>query len=306
MDAHASGAAPRVAEEDGAKQYLELMLLATDFPNPRIVQLCVRDHSNGEHGAVPHLHVQCHLRNSGGGPVMTAEWTTLNRVSVWDLKSSCRALPHGATIRFHMHEDKPATQPTAAPLLERLRTSCSYTLTTEEATALRGKACPICLEAFGAGDAAVFMPCRGSHLMHTSCAAPWLEKASSCPTCRFELPTKAAAGEQIDALVGQSQAAMERLRADMYRAAMYPMAGAGTDGTCDDCDDDDDTAAAAGGGSGAQKGEQASGGGGGGGSSSSGASSSGRGAADPKTKRGVFRFGRRFKERSLATAPRLM
>ena len=88
-------------------------------------------------------------------------------------------------------------------------------------------------------------------------------------------------------MVGQSQAAMERLRAAVYRAAMYPTAGAGADGMCDDDDDIGREAVV----------EAAA---------SSHASSSGRGAADPKTaRRGIFRFGRRFKERSVATAPRL-
>lgn len=47
--------------------------------------------------------------------------------------------------------------------------------------------CPICMEDYTAGERAREMPCR--HRFHTYCIVPWLEMHSSCPVCRFQMPT---------------------------------------------------------------------------------------------------------------------
>jgi len=48
--------------------------------------------------------------------------------------------------------------------------------------------CSVCLEDFEMGAEAKQMPCQ--HKFHCQCILPWLELHSSCPICRFQLPTE--------------------------------------------------------------------------------------------------------------------
>ncbi|CAN1245672.1 E3 ubiquitin-protein ligase SIRP1 [Linum grandiflorum] len=47
--------------------------------------------------------------------------------------------------------------------------------------------CAVCLEDFELGSEAKEMPCK--HKFHEGCIHPWLELHSSCPVCRFQMPT---------------------------------------------------------------------------------------------------------------------
>ena len=53
---------------------------------------------------------------------------------------------------------------------------------------IAGKQCPICLREFQNGEkTAIKLPCE--HLFHVECVERWLRQTSTCPSCRFELPT---------------------------------------------------------------------------------------------------------------------
>jgi Ring finger domain/PA domain len=63
----------------------------------------------------------------------------------------------------------------------------SGAVTCELSVAQSKKECVICQEVFAVGATFVRLPC--SHLFHTECAKMWLQRRSTCPTCRFEVPT---------------------------------------------------------------------------------------------------------------------
>jgi E3 ubiquitin-protein ligase RNF115/126 len=50
-----------------------------------------------------------------------------------------------------------------------------------------GAQCAVCMDDFHLGAAAKQLPCK--HVFHKDCIVPWLDLHSSCPVCRFELPT---------------------------------------------------------------------------------------------------------------------
>ncbi|CAH2053820.1 unnamed protein product [Thlaspi arvense] len=53
--------------------------------------------------------------------------------------------------------------------------------------------CTVCLDDFEIGVEAKEMPC--THKFHSDCLLPWLELHSSCPVCRYLLPTRDDDGE---------------------------------------------------------------------------------------------------------------
>lgn len=60
-------------------------------------------------------------------------------------------------------------------------------------------ACPVCRDDYDLESKSVRLPC--SHLFHSPCILPWIEKRNTCPLCRFALPTDAkpvAVGHQPD------------------------------------------------------------------------------------------------------------
>ena len=53
--------------------------------------------------------------------------------------------------------------------------------------------CAFCLEPFAQGAQIIVFPCPGAHVAHATCTERWLSVASTCPTCRFALPTAPSA-----------------------------------------------------------------------------------------------------------------
>ncbi len=45
-------------------------------------------------------------------------------------------------------------------------------------------ACAVCLEPQVAPEAVMVLPC--THVFHSMCAEPWLQRCGACPQCRFK------------------------------------------------------------------------------------------------------------------------
>lgn len=57
------------------------------------------------------------------------------------------------------------------------------------------KQCTICLSEFGDTDAAITrLGCK--HVFHIPCLVPWLQRKSTCPTCRQDVPTHGTVTER--------------------------------------------------------------------------------------------------------------
>ncbi|CAG7880008.1 unnamed protein product [Brassica rapa] len=61
--------------------------------------------------------------------------------------------------------------------------------------------CSVCLDEFERGVEAKEMPCK--HKFHVKCIVPWLEIHSSCPVCRFELPSGNDDGDDESKVVSE-------------------------------------------------------------------------------------------------------
>ncbi|CAM0946361.1 unnamed protein product [Alopecurus aequalis] len=47
--------------------------------------------------------------------------------------------------------------------------------------------CAVCKEVFESGKSVIWLPCK--HYFHGDCIRPWLAIRSTCPVCRYQLPT---------------------------------------------------------------------------------------------------------------------
>ena len=86
----------------------------------------------------------------------------------------------------HLSENDPnryGTPPTHKDALDALPT---LTIQEDEAEA-DAIQCAVCLDECEVGSQVKEMPCK--HKFHTNCILPWLQLHSSCPVCRYQLPT---------------------------------------------------------------------------------------------------------------------
>ncbi|KAL6841240.1 hypothetical protein ACP4OV_028758 [Aristida adscensionis] len=72
--------------------------------------------------------------------------------------------------------------------------------------------CSVCLDDLELGSQARQMPCE--HKFHSSCILPWLELHSSCPVCRFELPSEETKDLNEPSNVERTESNHEEVRAD--------------------------------------------------------------------------------------------
>lgn len=61
-----------------------------------------------------------------------------------------------------------------------------------------GLSCPICMENFQVGSEVSKMPCHECHLFHSHCIKSWLERNSTCPTCRTEVESRNSSSQSLE------------------------------------------------------------------------------------------------------------
>ncbi|KAL6619036.1 hypothetical protein ACP70R_034175 [Stipagrostis hirtigluma subsp. patula] len=72
--------------------------------------------------------------------------------------------------------------------------------------------CSVCLDDLELGSQAKQMPCE--HKFHSPCILPWLELHSSCPVCRFELPSEETKDLNEPSNIDRTESSHEEVRAD--------------------------------------------------------------------------------------------
>lgn len=164
---------------------------------------------------LPHLHIQFlfsgHTRTAWA--YVDTDLATLNEAILsWSARSR-----HRISLRVHLHEEMPSNGgPADAEAVAALPRLVLQQASAERLSADGYDACPICLDKYDAGDEVVCMPCSGNHISHTPCLVKWLATASTCPSCRFMLPSKGSAPvttELYDLCAG-ARATLERIRRD--------------------------------------------------------------------------------------------
>ena len=180
------------------------------------MQVCVIDHTSPLVAeGLPHLHIQFlfsgHTRTAWA--YVDTDLATLNEAILsWSARSR-----HRISLRVHLHEEMPSNGgPADAEAVAALPRLVLQQASAERLSADGYDACPICLDKYDAGDEVVCMPCSGNHISHTPCLVKWLATASTCPSCRFMLPSKGSAPvttELYDLCAG-ARATLERIRRD--------------------------------------------------------------------------------------------
>ena len=201
-NAPSSSSSSALTGRASVEECLSLQLAAAD--DSHLVQVCVVDHSSY---APPHLHLQLLFADRSRSP-----WVGVNNATLLDLQAVLDALlEQTGHVRVHLHEPAPTSNPASAAVVEALPRHvlepCDVELLQSDGTATW----PICLCEYTAGDEVVCMPCRGLHKAHWPCMSRWLEGASTCPTCRYALPTK------VENETAPSSDLMQRAELEMER-----------------------------------------------------------------------------------------
>jgi len=73
--------------------------------------------------------------------------------------------------------------------------------------------CVICMEEYEEGDEVACLPCGGLHKAHFTCLSGWLERAATCPSCRYALPSEPISKAETEKLMKPAASELDRLRA---------------------------------------------------------------------------------------------
>ena len=169
-----------------AQRALELQLAANSNDRVRLLQVCVLDHSSPEF-EMPHLHVKCHFSDGTQAP-----WESIYYTNIMALREALLRVQPALRVAVHIHDDVQEAEELPQGMSDELFDALPRVkLQAKGAARLEADGCdtcPFCLETFCDGDEVLIMPCPGNHKAHASCSATWYSNATTCPTCRFQLP----------------------------------------------------------------------------------------------------------------------
>jgi len=133
-------------------------------------------------------------------------------------------------LRVHVHEEAmPNGGPADADAIAMLPRLELDEVSAERLRVDGYDSCPICLDVYEVGETVVCMPCSGNHLSHADCLEKWLGTASTCPSCRYMLPSKGSSpsAQELHELCAAARVVLGRIQRDEPPP-------------CSSCDDDDD------------------------------------------------------------------
>jgi E3 ubiquitin-protein ligase AIP2 len=82
----------------------------------------------------------------------------------------------------------PPTDQTVIKRLPVVKISKKHCKAKEGSKELEAPVCTVCYDDIAIGKKGMFIPC--GHIFHPKCIKPWLKEHSTCPVCRYELPTE--------------------------------------------------------------------------------------------------------------------
>lgn len=176
----------------------------------RLLQVCVLDHSSEEYEQ-PHLHIKCHFSNGEQAP-----WESIYNTNMLALREALHRLQPSLRVQVHVHADEPPEE--EVPLgvsdafFEALPKVVLAEQSAERLVADGTDACPFCLDNFAPGDELLLFPCPGCHKAHAECSQIWLQGATTCPTCRFALPTDLPTSRTLCSLLEDANHEATRIR----------------------------------------------------------------------------------------------
>ena len=195
---------------EACRRALELQI-AANSGSVRLLQVCVLDHSSDEYEQ-PHLHVKCHFSDGTQAP-----WESVYNTNQMALRVAVSRLQPSLRVQVHVHQDEPPEDDEGPAGMSEDFFEALPKIMLEQRSADRLVAdgtdtCTICLDEFVPGDEVLLFPCPGTHKAHASCSASWLANATTCPTCRFNLPMDLPSSRTLGDLLEPAHTEALRIR----------------------------------------------------------------------------------------------